>query len=200
LNKLAWWKTLPLGIILYGVQALLVAVIPEFSATCAVIAAGLAFTGVVSIVAYRSFESWWGRLIALNAWTMLLFGMVIRIWAYLIFSEWIWLGLLFPLYVLAWLIPVLLPDFSRLLFREQFEPQTRLGKGCLRIFIAVGFSGVGLSATYAYYALRRGERQSVFFLAALMGTVVVIALSQVFSHQLWQQRPWRNNRPKRGDE
>jgi hypothetical protein len=87
-----------------------------------------------------------------------------------------------------------------LLFREQFAPQTRIGRGCMMVFLTLGSSGLGISAALGYQMARHEAVEVVFLLVALMGTVVTIAFAQIFSHQLWQQRPWRNNRPKRGDE
>jgi hypothetical protein len=187
---MAWWKALPLATIVFGVHALIVALIPPFLWTGAAIAAGLALIGVVSLTLYRSLGSWWGRLIGLIVWTLFLLGITVRIWAGVFYSELFWLGLLFPFYLLAWLMPALLPKISVILFREQFAPQTRFGKGCLIFFSAIGFSGVFMWTAYVNYALDKGQRHLVYLIGAMMGTVATMAISQILAHQLWLQRPW----------
>jgi hypothetical protein len=117
-------------------------------------------------------------------------GLTIRAWNAVIPALGLWITLLVGLYVLAWALPAIEPKISALLFREQFAPETRLGRGCLALALAVGGAAAGTGATLGMYGSRYGQENLVFLAIGALLTFGVLAWSQAVAHDMWPKRPW----------
>jgi len=173
-----------------GSIATLLTLYPYYTPLALTIGVSLTIAGTfAAICSHRSYD-YWARAAYGNSWLLLFLGTAIRAWTDVIPVLWFWFVLLMTLYLVAWAFPVLHPKLSALLFREQFAPETRLGRGCMAWALALLPVIGGLGATFGMYGSRNGLDNIVSLVMAILGSIISIGLSQVFSHQLWPQRPW----------
>jgi hypothetical protein len=138
----------------------------------------------------RGKPSWWQEVAMTNFVLMFFLGFAVRAWAFIALSEWIWIALLLPIYIFAWSMPALLPKASALLFREQYAPETRYGRGCMTIMLIMLPAAGGLGAVFGLHASRSGQEIPAFFLIASLSSAVAVGWGQAAAHRLWPNRPW----------
>src|SRR3990172_3611373 len=141
-----WWKAAAIALFTLGGFGAVLTVIPPYSSSAMKVAIGLTLVGTVGAVWGISKANWWGGIVLLNSWFLLILGFAIRAWALVIPQVWIWLMPLVAAYLLAWALPAISPKLSARLLREQFAPETRWGRGCLTLFLVVGPAAGALGA------------------------------------------------------
>jgi uncharacterized membrane protein len=108
-----------------------------------------------------------------------------------------WMSLIIAAYTLAWALPSLNPKLSKLLWREQYSPETRLGKLLLKISaVLLPIAGTG-GAFLGMYS--KNENQVMLFLGTA-ACLVSIGLAQLTAHQFWREDQLRQKNIKRRNE
>ncbi len=195
-RKREWpmWQLIGIALGTFGGLGGLLTVTPSYSPIALAIAIVLGVSGATALLLGAGRSSWWHQVVVANSLFLLLLGFVIRAWNEVIPALGVWLVLLLGLYVLAWTLPAIEPKLSALLFREQLDPKTRLGRGCLVVALAIGPAAGGLGATFGLYGSRYGQEKLGYLAIGCLGTVGVLAWSQIAAHEVWPKRPWANKR------
>ena len=168
----------------------LLAGVPDYSPVALWAAIVLTVGGTISAALAARPGSWWSRLATAGTYPLLFLGLGVRGWLPVTPFPWLWLPLAVGGYLLAWALPVIHPRLSAWLLREQLAPQTRLGRGCLSVLLAM-FPLGGISGYWFYEFSRRAGVPNVSLLViGGLGIFVAITLSQAISEQLWRRRPW----------
>jgi len=76
---------------------------------------------------------WWAQITYMNAWLLLILGIGIRNWAAVIPISLVWIVPIIGAYIAAWVLPIVRPEFSLKLAREQVNPKTLAG----RVFVTI---------------------------------------------------------------
>jgi len=184
------WKVLILVPIPLGGFAALLAIVPSYSPQALAVGIGLTVVGLVAAVWVVIARSWWGAMVFINSMLLLMLGMAIRAWANLIPQVWVWLVPLVAAYVLAWALPAINPKLSARLLREQMAPETRWGRGCLTLALALGPAAGALGASVGMYGSRFGQGTTVIIAIAVLFSAVSVGFAQAVAEQSWPKRPW----------
>ena len=185
-----WWKAAAIALFTLGGFGAVLTVIPPYSSSAMKVAIGLTLVGTVGAVWGISKANWWGGIVLLNSWFLLILGFAIRAWALVIPQVWIWLVPLVAAYLLAWALPAISPTLSARLLREQFAPETRWGRGCLTLFLVVGPAAGTLGASVGMYGSRFGQGNAVMLVIAVLSSAVAVGFAQAAAEQVWPRRPW----------
>ena len=185
-----WWKAAAIALFTLGGFGAVLTVIPPYSSSAMKVAIGLTLVGTVGAVWGISKANWWGGIVLLNSWFLLILGFAIRAWALVIPQVWIWLVPLVAAYLLAWALPAISPKLSARLLREQFAPETRWGRGCLTLFLVVGPAAGTLGASVGMYGSRFGQGNAVMLVIAVPSSAVAVGFAQAAAEQVWPRRPW----------
>ena len=185
-----WWKAAAIALFTLGGFGAVLTVIPPYSSSAMKVAIGLTLVGTVGAVWGISKANWWGGIVLLNSWFLLILGFTIRAWALVIPQVWIWLVPLVAAYLLAWALPAISPKLSARLLREQFAPETRWGRGCLTLFLVVGPAAGTLGASVGMYGSRFGQGNAVMLVIAVPSSAVAVGFAQAAAEQVWPRRPW----------
>jgi len=185
-----WWKAAAIALFTLGGFGAVLTVIPPYSSSAMKVAIGLTLVGTVGAVWGISKANWWGGIVLLNSWFLLILGFAIRAWALVIPQVWIWLVPLVAAYLLAWALPAISPKLSARLLREQFAPETRWGRGCLTLFLVVGPAAGTLGASVGMYGSRFGQGNAVMLVIAVLSSAVAVGFAQAAAEQVWPRRPW----------
>ncbi len=185
-----WWKLAGLVVVTLGMFAALFALYPAPSN----IAIGTAVllllaTAAVAVWSMPS-NPWWFQVAYVNAWLLLILGIGIRNWAAVIPVSWLWVVPMVGGYVAAWTLPIIRPKFSMMLAREQVNPRTRFGSGCLTVALIVFPVAAAIAPSFGLFAPRWGLQNEFHLFIAIMSTLVAVGGSQYFAGHLWPQRPW----------
>jgi hypothetical protein len=96
---------------------------------------------------------------------------------------------------LAWLLPVINSRLARRIHQEQFAPSTRLSKGCITLFLALGGAGGAAGAVFGAFSLRlTGSANLAMGFISIMFSILSVALAQTFAYQLWNQMQWEKSK------
>lgn len=185
----SWWQVLAAYSFAFGVFGVLPGLMPPVSPL--MIRLGLLFAAMVVAAALWAWSTfnWWARLAVSGLWTVQVLIIVARVWSLVIGVTWIWMVPIFSAYLLAWVLPLLKPRLSAILWREQIAPQTRLGRTILILALGIGPSAGVLGAAAGMFGNRFGERGAVLAVIGALGSFVAISAALAFSHQLWLIRP-----------
>ena len=188
----AWplWKLVGLILISSGALAIMLTFIPYYHSTALILGIILLVTGVISFIYTIRKKNWWAGVVFQNTWPLLFFAMGARSLISQLPNGWIWIALLLACYILAWLIPVLDPKLSALIWREQTAPETRIGKGCMGFFLKFSPTIMALGPIGGIYLSRHGYDNIFFLIFGIGMCLLAIILGQLISHQLWPKRPW----------
>ena len=184
------WKLVGLILISSGLLAIMLTFIPYYHPIAFVIGIILLVTGVISFIYTIRKKNWWAGVVFQNTWPLLIFAMGARALISQLPIGWIWITLLLACYILAWLVPVLDPKLSALLWREQTAPETRLGKGCMVFVMKFSPTIMALGPISGIYLSRHGYDNIFFLVFGTMNCLIAIVLGQLISHQIWPKRPW----------
>ncbi len=185
-RKWPLWKVILLPLTTLSFTSILLIFLPTGPSFIAV------FTGISHtllgtaffIITARTFHSW--GYIYIHSCLFLLYATGLRAFDAIrpLSTGWV-IVLLIP-YALAWLLPHIQPTISTIMFREQMAPQTKLGKGCLRIAL-VGLPTIGSTAALTgLYFSRINEENTISLVAGLLLVYSALAGAQAISHQLWE--------------
>ncbi len=184
------WKFVGLWFISQGSFAAMLTFIPNYHPIALTLGIILAATGLIAAIYAVRARDWRALVVAQNTWPLLIFAIGARSLINQLSNGWIWISLLLACYILAWLIPVLDPKLSALLWREQTKPETRLGKGCMGFFIKFSPTIMALGPISGIYLSRHGYRNVGLFIIGILFCPLAIVMGQLISHQIWPKRPW----------
>ena len=92
------------------------------------------------------------------------------------------------LFLLAWALPLMMPDLSAWLWREQVAPQTKAGRRVLALSACI-LPTIGVVSASVGMLLSRTGRSSIgWIVVALLAIIVALAWSQATAHQLLSRR------------
>lgn len=174
----------------FGVFGALLTLLPDYSPVALGIALVIGLAGAVAAVDGAGRATWWHQIVVVNSWFLLMLGLAIRSWNAVVPALGLWVPLFVGLYALAWSLPSIEPKLSALLYREQIAPETRIGRGCLGLALAVGGAAAGTGATLGMYGARYGQEKLVLLAMAALGTFVTLGWGQYVAHDMWPKRPW----------
>ena len=190
-----WWKLS--GAVLLVLSGFAVGfVLVPFPSSVALWIAGTLIV-LTAAVAVRSMPSnpWWAQVTYMNAWLLLILGIGVRNWAAVIPVSWLWVVPMIGGYVAAWTLPIIRPKFATMLAREQVDPKTRLGQGCLTMALIVFPVAAAIGPSFGLFAPRWGLQNELHVFIAVISTLVAVGGSQFFASHLWPKRPWAEPEP-----
>jgi hypothetical protein len=192
-----FWKILGAAFIGLGVFGLLVAFLPPFSPLSVTIGIGSIIVGTgVAIWNWRSFN-WTSRFGASLIWSLQVLMIGIRAW--LEVYPRIWLLPILVCYCLAWILPGFAPVFSKLFWREQTAPQTRLGRIILGMFISLAPVAGAVGASIGMYTARFSGISGTYLIIGPGFLILAIGMAFAFSYQILPYTPWTQSENK-GDQ
>jgi FlaA1/EpsC-like NDP-sugar epimerase len=113
----------------------------------------------------------------------------------LIPNWWVWSLPLFLAFIIAWMLPVINSRIARRIHEEQFAPSTRLGKGCITLFLGLAGAGGAAGALFGSFSLRlTGSANLAMVFISFAFSILSVALAQTFAYQLWDQRQWEKTK------
>jgi hypothetical protein len=184
------WKVVLFPFVLFGIWASLMIFYPNYSPLSFFIGLILTIAGVAGFILASRGQRRKGQIFFTQAFFLILFVTAARAWLMIIgnVALWaLWMTLLMGIYLLAWALPSLDPKLSALLWREQYSPETKVGKAVLRFsakFLPIaGASG----ALFGMYATRDGQDNLVALFLGIGFSLLSIGLSQVASHTFWKE-------------
>ena len=183
-----WWQITGVAVLSFGSLATILALFPRFSPTATAAGAVVAGAGIASTIRSWKAYSWWSRLLTLQAYPLLMYLIAIRVWAEILPGTWGWVTALSVAYVLALALPVIDFRLSAFVEREQTNPQTRLGKGCLTLALMLAPIAAGIGGTFGIYGTRIGQGDTVLLVIAIGLSAIGLASVHAVSHTLWRDR------------
>jgi hypothetical protein len=189
-SHLRSWQIIAASVLSFGGFGLVFALIPPFSMDALKIAAIVTFVAV--IVAFWNWMTydWWARLAISAILSLQVLGITARAWLGVPPSIWPWLFPTLLIYIAAWILPATMPRLSRLIWREQSAPQTRLGRALMALMIGLVPIVGGFGAGFGMFGSRFGEAQIVYIVLGILGTFSAAIISFATMYQLWPERPW----------
>jgi len=186
-----WWKITGVGLIGFGTFGFIISFMPPRTFSSEIIGiASIIFAIPIALWNWKVY-SWSSRLTISALWSIQVFIIGFRAWIQV--YPFYWLYLIFGAYLLAWILPAIYPSFSKLLWREQTAPQTKLGRVILSLSLSlVPVAGV-LGSNVGIFRSRFEGIQGTYMIAGPLSFVAVILIVFSYSYQLWLDRPWLKN-------
>jgi hypothetical protein len=189
--KMPLWKWIASYLIPMGGFAAILTFFPTgYHPIALLVGTTLLIIGLIAGIYVSQTEDWRAVAVLQSTWPSLLFAIGTRALINQFSYAWIWVSLLLACYILAWLIPAIAPKSSALLWREQTNPQTHLGMGCMGIFTRFSATIMASGPLAGMYLSRYGYGNIAIMLVGTLLCPSAIAMAQIFSHQLWNNRPW----------
>jgi hypothetical protein len=183
-----WWKIIGAGFFSFGLFGFIIAIMPPRTALAFVMGVTLTIVAiVVGIWNWRTY-SWASQMAASGIWTLPFLIIGIRAWMEVYPIVWVYPIVI--VYLLAWFLPALNPALSKLIWREQTAPQTRIGRIILVLAISMAPVAGALGASAGMFSSRFNGISGVYMIAGPLSFVVAIIVAQGFAHQLWPDRSW----------
>lgn len=179
------WKSLAAALALYlPLTALLVVIPPSFSRSALLLAGGLIGVGVCGLMWGR----WGSPRVSEIAGSFILTSQFLviglRAWSAVMPVRWTLVTIVIALFILAWVLPLLMPGLSTWLWREQVAPQTRAGRRLLAVSVLV-FPSVGIVGASAGLFLSKTDQAGVgWVVVAALAMAAAMAWAQSTSHRL----------------
>jgi len=183
-----WWKVTGIAVLSFGSLATILAVFPRSSPTAVAAGVIVAAAGVASMIRSWKSYSWWSRLGTLQAYPLLLYLIAARAWADILPETLLWIAAFSVAYLLALALPVIDFRLSAFVAREQTDPQTRLGRGCLALALILAPLAAGIGGTFGIYGTRLGRGDTVLLVVAVGLSAIGLAFAHSVSHTLWRDR------------
>jgi len=185
-----WWKLVGLVVVTLGLFAVLFALYPAPSNIAIGIAILVLLTTAVVAVWSMPSNPWWAQITYINAWLLFILGIGIRSWAAVIPVSLIWIVPIVGAYIAAWMLPIIKPEFSLKLAREQVTPKTVVGRVFVTVALIIASIAAAIAPSFGLFGPRYGLQNEVYLFIAVTSTIATIGLSQYLSSYLWPQRPW----------
>ena len=185
-----WPKLIFFPTLLFGSLAILVIFTPHYSPGALVIGIILTLFGVTGAILVSKGCRRAGQLAFSNAFLLIFLTISGRSWRVVIGNDliWgIWMMVLMGMYILAWFLPSLNPDLSAFLWREQYTPETSVGKAFLNISARFLPISGAVGALFGMYATRAGQDRFGMLFMGVSFALLSIALAQLGAHQFWME-------------
>lgn len=178
-------KAVGAALLLYlPLSAFLLVIPPVLAGSAMALAAAQIVAGVVGI-------SWgrWGsprvsENIASFVFTTQFLTIGLRAWSAAASVSWVASGAVVGIYLLAWMLPSILPGVSAWLWREQVAPRTKLGRRLLGLSLTLLPTAGVLGAGTGLVLSRVGGPAAGWLVVAVLGIAVAVGWAQTTSHQL----------------
>jgi hypothetical protein len=184
------WKTTALVVFSYGGFSAILSLYPSFSPFAAMFGLFLTCAAVAISVLVEEDKNWWRALIYYNSWLLIVLGIAVRAWGFLIPPLGIWAIALGALYAVAWFIPSIAPTMSSSLYKSLVTPESRGGRLVLVLLLASTPSLAGSAALAGYYGMRFFSHNTNALVIAALSSFVSIGGCQAISQQMYRSRPW----------
>lgn len=187
-----WWKIAGVALFSFSGFGFIFASIPPIS-LCMFILGGISAL-LATIIAIWDWKvhTWISQLCLTSLWTLQLLTTGIRAWVFalpIIFVYPMVVGYLF-----AWTLPALYPEISKVLWREQTAPETRLGKILLGLSISLAPVAGALGASLGMFTSRFQGSNGLYLVVGPSFIILSIVFAFAFAYQLWPDRPWAGSR------
>jgi len=196
-EKMSSWILALITYLVLGPFAALATFIPNYSIVFLVISIMLASIGAVGMILVGRKHRRIGQILFSNAFFLLFLTLGARVWLVIVGNiyQWAaWMLLLLAAYFLAWYLPSLNPNLSSLLWREQYTPETPLGKKLLKLSaVLLPIAGSG-GALIGMYSSGDGSNNFSLLFIGTAACLVSIGWAQVTSHQFWREDRRREQR------
>jgi len=189
IDKWSYFKVVLIMASFFGLWALFPIFIPHFSLVSLILGISLFVAGVWGAVLVRRGKRRLGQIAVSNAIYLTMFITAARAWNVVIGSFWpwlFWISILFLFYLLAWTLPKINSRLSTFFFKEQYNPQTQLGKVIYDLsarFLPVAGS---IGALIGMYGSRSGIANITLLLLGIAFSLSSIGFAQITSHQFWR--------------
>jgi hypothetical protein len=154
-EKWSFWKLVLVTYFVLGPFATLATFYPDYSPAALILGIFLTTVGAAGAVLVGRKRRRLGHIAFGNAYFLLFLTIGARAW-YMIVGNiylWvIWMTIILAAYILVWALPSLNPKLSALLWKEQYSPETRLGRAVLSIsagVLPIASTGGALFGMYA---------------------------------------------------
>ena len=181
------WKYLGLFLILFGSFGAFMTFFPQYSQIAGVIAIILALLGVSASLIARTGDLW-GRYLTAMIWPCYMLGIGTRALGDALGDEILILGAILPFFIIASVLPILLPRLSEWIWRESTAPETKAGQSCLFLSLRIAPIVGSVSALIGIFARRGGYAFGLTIIIGVIFFLSAIGLAQLISHQIWQER------------
>jgi len=188
------WKILGAAIIGLGVFGLIIAFMPPYSPLTISIGIGSIIVGTGVAIWNWKYYHWPSRFASSFFWSLQVLTIGIRAW--LEVYPRIWLTPIIICYFLAWILPGLAPAFSKLLWREQNSPQTRLGRIILGVIISMAPVAGAVGASIGMFTTRFSGISGTYLIMGPGFLILATSMAFAFSYQIWPYTPWTRNENK----
>lgn len=194
------WKRITFYLISLGVLGTILTFLPSgYHPIAFLVAIGLLFAGLAAAIYADRTRDWRAVVVFSSIFPTLFLTIGLRVLINQLLYAGIWISLLLVCYLFAWLIPMIAPKFSALLWREQTNPRTRLGIGCMGVFTRFSAGIMALGPLAGMYLSRYGYGDVALMIFGIGMCLVAILFAQIYSHQLWNKRPWAQQEKSAGE-
>ena len=178
-------KAVGAGLLLYlPLSAFLLVIPPVFAGSALALASAQIVVGVVGINWGRWGSPRLSENIASFVFTVQFLTIGLRAWFAAASVSWLAAFVVIGIYLLAWMLPSILPGVSAWLWREQVAPRTKVGRRllglCLTLLPTAGVLGAGTGLVLS----RAGGPAAGWLVVAVLSIAVAAGWAQTTSHQL----------------
>jgi len=189
-ENMSLWKLVLLTYLVLAPWVIIATLIPRYSQFVLFLGISLSTMGAIGAILVKKGHTRKGHIALGNGLFLLFLIIGARGWYSILGRVYIWLiwmAILFSMYIFAWTLPRYNPKLSDFLFREQYTPETRIGKIVLNAsakFLPIaGASG----ALFGMYASSDGNDSFGMIFMGIAGTLLSIAFAQLTAHQFWME-------------
>jgi hypothetical protein len=180
----------------YGIAGTIFAILPNpKTPSILFLSITWGFALIVSICKFWNSQkpNWWIESFYIISPPVLFLGIAIHGIGYSL-SGWFWLVPLVGTFLIALFLPAIDLPLAKIIHNEQFAPQTRLGKGCMRVGLGLlGISGV-LGTQFGLHAARLYGQSTIMLFLGIFSSIIAILLAQTYAYQVWVKRPWQQKK------
>lgn len=190
-----WWTTIILWLSLVFLSVLLAA-LPYFSMpvfVTGIVVATISSVPAAVLILFK-IKNWWIGVVTLLGMAFYPWGFAIRNFALITPGREIWISLIILSFLVALLLPAFAPAASKLLWREQTEPQTVFGKKLFNILLLIAPVAGTLGASVRFIKVNANGYPISFFIFGVLSWFIATLMTFAFWYQAWQIRPWKNKK------
>lgn len=188
-----WWKIGGGSIIGFGAFGVLIGILPTYSVHAFIVGMGLTLT--ITVMVFWSWKTyhWIPQVLIPTLYSFQFLCIAVRNWLAIYDGNGLWLLPVLVGFILAWILPLVSPDLSEFLWREQNAPQTKVGRVVMGVLLAIAPVAGTLGASFGMFSSRFGELELAYLVIGSLSSVTAIGLAAGFSYQLWRNPPWANH-------